>query len=116
MFCFPFLCCLISLSLSLSLTLSLSFSSLQVEASLKTLEEGKNVVMDTKVDPSILGGLKVQIGKSSFSLSIYTFISFLNNILMSPSSQPTSGDRFLDFSMSSKIDKLSKVLKDAGSN
>lgn len=37
--------------------------------------------METKVDPSILGGLKVQIG-----------------------------DRFIDYSLSSKIDKMEKLL------
>ena len=53
-------------------------------ASLDSFADGKKLVLETEVDPSILGGLKVQIG-----------------------------DRFIDLSVSSKIQKMTRVLSDA---
>jgi F-type H+-transporting ATPase subunit O len=52
--------------------------------SLKNFADGKKLIMDTEVDPSILGGLKVQIG-----------------------------DRYIDLSVSSKIQKMTRLLSDS---
>jgi len=50
--------------------------------SLDAYADGKTLMLETEVDPEILGGLKVQIGDRFIDLSIGSKISKMNRLLM----------------------------------
>jgi len=57
----------------------------QVKKALKgRVQKGEKLILETVVDPEILGGLKVQIGNLFIDLSLSTKIEKINTILASP--------------------------------
>lgn len=56
-----------------------------VEATLKEhIDTGETLMLETKVDPTILGGLRVQIGNKYIDLSLSTKIDKLHSMLSQP--------------------------------